>query len=36
LTPFSFKGKDIDVREIGKKLNVNTILEGSIKKAGFE
>jgi serine/threonine protein kinase/Tfp pilus assembly protein PilF len=31
---FSFKGKDLDVREIGRKLNVNTILEGSIKKAG--
>jgi len=31
---FSFKGKDMDVREIGHKLNVNTILEGSIKKAG--
>lgn len=31
---FSFKGKDLDVREIGQKLNVNTILEGSIKKFG--
>ena len=31
---FSFRGKDLDVREIGSKLNVNTILEGSIKKAG--
>lgn len=30
---FAFKGKDIDVREIGKQLNVNTILEGSIKKS---
>jgi len=30
---FSFKGKDVDIREIGKKLNVNTILEGSIQKA---
>ena len=31
---FSFQGKDIDVREIGKKLNVENILEGSVRKAG--
>ena len=31
---FSFKGKETDIREIGKKLNVNTILEGSVRKAG--
>ena len=31
---FSFKGKDVDVREIGKKLNVETVLEGSVRKAG--
>jgi serine/threonine protein kinase len=31
---FSFKGKEIDVREIGKKLNVKAILEGSVRKAG--
>ncbi|MHA7843232.1 MAG: helix-turn-helix domain-containing protein [Winogradskyella sp.] len=30
---FVFKGKDIDIREIGKQLSVNTILEGSIKKS---
>lgn len=30
---FAFKGKDIDIREIGKQLNVHTILEGSIKKS---
>ncbi|WP_397445275.1 tetratricopeptide repeat protein [Polaribacter sp. R77954] len=30
---FVFKGKHIDIREIGKQLSVNTILEGSIKKA---
>lgn len=30
---FAFKGKDIDIRVIGKQLNVNTILEGSIKKS---
>ncbi|WP_235989322.1 helix-turn-helix domain-containing protein [Psychroserpens algicola] len=29
---FAFKGKSIDIREIGKQLEVNTILEGSIKK----
>jgi adenylate cyclase len=31
---FSFKGKEIDVREIGKKLDVKTILEGSVRKSG--
>jgi adenylate cyclase len=31
---FSFKGKSIDVREIGKILDVNTLLEGSVRKAG--
>ena len=31
---FSFKGKDIDIREIGKKLNVDRVLEGSVRKAG--
>ncbi len=31
---FSFKGKEADVRSIGKQLNVNTVLEGSIRKAG--
>jgi len=31
---FSFKGKDVDIREIGKRLNVNTILEGGVRKAG--
>jgi serine/threonine protein kinase/Tfp pilus assembly protein PilF len=30
---FSFKGKDIDIREIGKKLNVDAVLEGSVRKA---
>jgi TolB-like protein/AraC-like DNA-binding protein len=30
---FAFKGKDIDIRKIGKQLGVNTILEGSIKKS---
>lgn len=31
---FSFKGKTIDLREIGKLLDVRTILEGSVRKAG--
>lgn len=31
---FSFKGKDADIREIGKRLNVKTVLEGSVQKAG--
>jgi len=31
---FSFKGQNLDIREIGKKLNVGTVLEGSIQKAG--
>jgi TolB-like protein/Flp pilus assembly protein TadD len=31
---FTFKGKNDDVREIGRKLQVSTILEGSIRKAG--
>jgi serine/threonine protein kinase/Tfp pilus assembly protein PilF len=31
---FSFKGERIDIREIGQKLNVQTVLEGSVRKAG--
>jgi TolB-like protein/Flp pilus assembly protein TadD len=31
---FSFKGRDIDAREIGRQLNVGTILEGSVRKEG--
>jgi TolB-like protein/class 3 adenylate cyclase/Tfp pilus assembly protein PilF len=31
---FQFKGKNIDLREIGEKLNVRTVLEGSIRKQG--
>lgn len=31
---FSFKGKDDDIRLIGRKLNVETVLEGSVRKAG--
>jgi TolB-like protein len=31
---FAFKGKDEDIREIGRKLDVGTLLEGSVRKAG--
>jgi TolB-like protein/class 3 adenylate cyclase/Tfp pilus assembly protein PilF len=31
---FSFKGKNEDIRQIGNKLGVSTILEGSVRKAG--
>ncbi len=31
---FQFKGKEYDIREIGRKLNVGSVLEGSVRKAG--
>ena len=31
---FRFHGKDLDIREIGRLLNVATVLEGSVRKAG--
>jgi eukaryotic-like serine/threonine-protein kinase len=31
---FAFKGKEIDVREVGERLNVGTVLEGSVRKSG--
>ena len=31
---FAFKGKEIDIREVGEKLNVDAVLEGSVRKAG--
>ena len=31
---FSFKGKEVDIREIGRLLNVGSILEGSVQKSG--
>jgi adenylate cyclase len=31
---FSFKGKNFDILEIGQKLKVNTVLEGSVRKSG--
>jgi serine/threonine protein kinase/Tfp pilus assembly protein PilF len=33
LSSFSFKGKETDIKEIGKKLNVGTLLKGSVQKA---
>ena len=31
---FSFKGKHVDLRIVGERLNVRTVLEGSVRKAG--
>jgi len=31
---FSFKGKDVKVSDIGEALNVQTVLEGSVRKSG--
>ena len=31
---FFFRGKDVEFGEIGKRLNVEHILEGSVRKAG--
>ena len=31
---FSFRGKDVDLTTIGEKLNVTTVLEGSVRRAG--
>jgi adenylate cyclase len=31
---FHFKGKNMDLRKIGQKLNVQTVLEGSVRKQG--
>jgi adenylate cyclase len=31
---FAFKGKNEDIREIGRKLNVDAVLEGSVRKYG--
>lgn len=31
---FQFKGKNVDLREVAEKLNVRTILEGSVRKQG--
>ena len=31
---FAFRGKDVDVRQIGRELGVRTVLEGSVRQAG--
>ncbi|MBK8313063.1 MAG: protein kinase [Acidobacteria bacterium] len=31
---FSFKGKETDIRDIGQRLGVSSVLEGSVRKAG--
>ena len=31
---FSYKGKDVDLRTVGKQLKVNHVLEGSVRKSG--
>jgi adenylate cyclase len=31
---FQFKGEKVDLRDVGEKLNVSTVLEGSIMKSG--
>ena len=33
-TAFTFKGHSVDVREIGRKLGVSHVLEGSVRKVG--
>jgi TolB-like protein/Tfp pilus assembly protein PilF len=31
---FAFKGKEVDVRQVGEKLGVGSVLEGSVRKVG--
>jgi len=31
---FYYKGKQVDLREVGRKLNVNHVLEGSVRRSG--
>ncbi len=31
---FAFKGREVDIREVGGKLNVGAVLEGSVRKSG--
>ena len=31
---FAFKGKNLDLRQVGDKLDVQTVLEGSVRRAG--
>jgi adenylate cyclase len=34
ITSFQFSGKDVDVKEIGSRLKVQSVLEGSVRKSG--
>ncbi|MEP7324600.1 MAG: protein kinase [Gemmatimonadota bacterium] len=31
---FAFKGKEVDIRQVGEKLGVTSVLEGSVRKVG--
>jgi len=31
---FAFRGSDTDIRDVGRRLNVDTVLEGSVRKSG--
>jgi tetratricopeptide (TPR) repeat protein len=31
---FTFKGKDVDIRDVGERLKVNAVLDGSVRKTG--
>ena len=33
-TAFTFKGKPVDVRQVGRELNVRYVLEGSVQRGG--
>ena len=33
-TAFTYKGKAVDLRQIGRELNVRYVLEGSVQRSG--
>jgi TolB-like protein len=33
-TAFTFKGKPVDVKQVGRELNVRYVLEGSVQRGG--
>ena len=33
-TAFTFKGKAVDVKQVGRELNVKYVLEGSVQRSG--